>query len=115
MSLLEQDTTKKRRVSKEVLELNASNKDRKEYKLETIWNSAVYANKLELGYLPSLYYLVAYKGYPKEENTWEPLSAVKYFKKLINSFYKNLLEKPIATSLTINSAQLMTRPTVKLT
>ena len=59
MSLLEQDTTRKGRVSKEVPELNASNEDSKEYKIEAIWDSAVYANKSESGHLPGFYYLVA--------------------------------------------------------
>ena len=73
VSLLEQDTIRKERVEK-VSELNAGD-DSKEYKVEAIWDSAVYARELE-GYLPGLYYLVAWKGYPKEENTWEPVSAV---------------------------------------
>ena len=76
VSLLEQDTTKKGRVSKEVPELDAGDEDSEEYKVEAIWDSAVYANKSESGYLPGLYYLVGRKGYPKEENTWEPSSAV---------------------------------------
>ena len=41
----------------------------KEYKIEASWDSAVYTSKLELGQLLGLYYLVAWKGYPKEENT----------------------------------------------
>ena len=69
MSLLEQDTTKKGRVSKEVLELDAGNEDSEKYKVEAIRDSAVYANKLESGYPLGFYYLVAWKGYPKEENT----------------------------------------------
>ena len=56
--LLEQDTTKKGLVSKEIPELDAGNKDSKEYKVEIIWDSAVYANKLKLGHLLNLYYLV---------------------------------------------------------
>ena len=67
VSLREQDTTKKEQVKK-VLELDASNNS-KEYELEAIWDSAVYANKSESGHLPGLYYLVVWKGYPKEENT----------------------------------------------
>ena len=48
------------------LEFEAGNS--KEYKAETIWNSAVYVNKAE-GHLPGLYYLVAWKRYPEEKNT----------------------------------------------
>ena len=67
MSLLEQDTTRKERVKK-VSELDASDNS-KEYKVEAIWDSTIYTNKLESGHLLSLYYLVAWKGYLKEENT----------------------------------------------
>ena len=76
MSLLEQDTTRKERVNEQVkkLELEAGNS--KEYEVKAIQNSTVYANKLESGQLPGLYYLVVWKRYPKEENTWEPSSAV---------------------------------------
>ena len=70
MSLLEQNTRKKERVEK-IAKLDAGDKS-EEYKVETIWDSAVYANKSESGHLPSLYYLVAWKGYPKKKNTWKP-------------------------------------------
>ena len=113
--LLEHDTTRKGRVSKEVPELDAGDKDNEEYKVEAIRNSAVYANKSESGHLPGLYYLVAWKGYPEEENTWELSSAVQHLKKLISSFHKDHPEKPTATSPPINSAPPMARPTVKPT
>ena len=76
MSLLEQDTTKKERVEEWVkkLELKAGNTE--EYEVKAIWDSAVYVRKLESGQLPSLYYLVAWKRYPQEKNTWKPSSAV---------------------------------------
>ena len=67
VSLLEQDTIKKERVKK-ILELDAGNNS-KEYEVEAIRDSAVYANKSESGHLLGLYYLVVWKGYPKEENT----------------------------------------------
>ena len=68
MSLLKQNATRKKRVKK-VLELDAGNKDSKKYKVETIWDSAVYANNSDSGYLLGLYYLVAWKGYLEKENT----------------------------------------------
>ena len=40
----------------------------KEYELEAIQDSAVYAKEANR-HLPGLYYLVAWKGYPEEENT----------------------------------------------
>ena len=115
MSMLEQNTTRKGRMSEEVPELDAGNEDSKEYKVEAIWDNAVYANKSESGHLPGLYYLVAWKGYPEEENTWEPSSAVQHLKKLISSFHKDHPKKPTATSPPIDSAPSMARPTVKPT
>ena len=56
MSLLEQDTTKKKQVEK-VPESDAGD-DSKEYKVEAIWDSAVYTRESEV-HLPGLYYLVA--------------------------------------------------------
>ena len=68
MSLLEQDITRKRRVDKKVTELEFEAGDSKKYKMEAIWDSAVYDNKAE-GRLLGLYYLVAWKRYLEEENT----------------------------------------------
>ena len=55
-------------MDKKIPESDAGNENSKEYKVEAIRDSAVYAKKLE-GHLPGLYYLVACKGYPEEENT----------------------------------------------
>ena len=78
VSLLEQDTTKKGRVDKKVgqIEFDAGDDNSSEYKVEAIRDSAVYARESESGHLPGLYYLVSWKRYPEEENTWEPASAV---------------------------------------
>ena len=100
-------------MSKEVLELEDGDKNSEEYKVEAIWDSAVYVNKSKSGHLPGLYYLVASKGYSKEENTWEPLLAVHHLKKLISSFHKDHSEKATATSPLINSALPMAKLTVK--
>ena len=48
------------------LELEAGNS--KEYKVEAVRDSVVYASKSESGQLPDLYYLVAWKEYPSKEN-----------------------------------------------
>ncbi len=62
--------------------------------------------------MPDLYYLVLWKGYPKEENTWEPLSAVIQLRKLISTFYKEHLKKSIAASPPLDTALPMARPPI---
>ncbi len=86
--------------------------DGEEYEVEAICNSAVYARESE-GHLPGLYYLVSWKGYLEEENTWEPASAVIHLRKLISNFHRDYPKKPTATSPPIDSVLQMARPTVK--
>ena len=113
VSLLEQDTTRKGRVHEEnVEELDG---DKGKYEVEAIRDSAVYARESESGHLPGLYYLVSWKGYPEEENTWEPASAVKHLRKLISLFHRDHPDKLTATSPAINTAPPMARPTIKPT
>ena len=57
VSLLEQDTTRKGWVNK-TTELDFKAGDDKEYEVERIRDSAMYAIELEAGHLPELYYLV---------------------------------------------------------
>ena len=109
--MLEQDTTRKGRVDKDVMELDAG-ENSSEYEVEAIRDSAVYARE-SMGHLPGLYYLVFWKGYPEEENTWKPASAVQYLRKLISSFHKDHPDKPTATSEAIDTAPPMARPTIK--
>ena len=65
-------------MDKEVgqMEFDAGDNNSGEYEVEAIWDSAVYTRESESGHLLSLYYLVSCKGYPEEENTWEPVLAV---------------------------------------
>ena len=86
--------------------------DDKEYEVKTIINSVVYGQKANSNQIPGLYYLVLRKGYPEEENTWDPLLAVIHLRKLISTFHKEHLKKPIATSLLLDSAPPMARQTV---
>ena len=71
VSLLEQDTTRKGRIDKEVrqMEFNAGDNNNGKYEVEAIWDSAVYARESKSGHLPDLYYLVSWKRYLEEENT----------------------------------------------
>ena len=93
-------------------ELDAG-EDSGEYEVEAIRDSAVYARESESGHLSGLYYLVSWKGYPEEENTWEPYSAVQHLRKLISSFHKDRPDKPTAISEAIDTAPPMARPTIK--
>ncbi len=113
MSLLEQDTTRKGRVDKALpepeKEFEAGNN--KEYEVEAIIDSAVYGKQAN-DQMPGLYYLVSWKGYPEEENTWEHSSAVIHLRKLINTFHKEHPENPTVTSLPLDSVSPMARPMI---
>ena len=71
VSLLKQDTTRKGRVDKKVrqMEFDIGDDESGKYKVDAIWDSAVYARESELGHLPGFYYLISWKGYLEEENT----------------------------------------------
>ena len=58
MSLLEQNTTRKKQMDKELWELELKAGNSKEYEVEAIWDSVVYASESESGQLLDLYYLV---------------------------------------------------------
>ena len=81
--------------------------------MEAIQDSTVYAKKAD-GHLPELYYLVAWKGYPVEENTWEASLAVMHLRKMVSIFHKDYPEKPTATLAPLDSALLMAMPIIQL-
>ena len=68
---MEQNIIRKDRVDKKVRQkkFNISDNDSGEYKIEAIWDSAIYAKELKTGHLPGLYYLILWKRYLKEKNT----------------------------------------------
>ena len=78
-----------------------------------IWDSVVYAKKADR-YLPGLYYLVTWKGYLKEENTWEPSSTVMHLRKMVGTFYKDLPEKPTATLAPLDFVLPTAKPTIQI-
>ncbi len=84
----------------------------KEYEVKIIINSMVYGQHANNNQMPGPYYFVLYKGYLKKENIWEPLSAVIYLRKLVNTFYKKYLEKLTVIPLPLDSALPIARPTV---
>ncbi len=116
MSLLKQDTTRKKQVDKALLELEKDvefeARGNKEYEVKAIINSVVYGQQANSNQMPSLYYLISWKDYPEEENTWESLSAVIHLWKLISTFYKEHPEKLTVTSLFLDTIPPMARPTV---
>ena len=113
ISPLEQDNTKKKWMN-EFTELpEFETDDDKEYKVEVIWESTVYAKKVDR-YLPRLYYLVVWKGYLKEKNTWKPSLVVMYFYKMVNTFHKNHPKKSTVTLALLDSAPSMVKLTIQL-
>ncbi len=81
MSLLEEDTTRKKRADnilpKPEKDLEFEVGGNKEYEVKAIVDSIVYGQQINGNdQILALYYLVLWKGYPKEENTWKPLSTV---------------------------------------
>lgn len=83
----------------------------KEQKVEAIINSVVYGKKAN-NQIPSLYYLVLWKGYLVEKSTQEPSAVVKHLQKLISTFYKEYPEKPKTTFSPLDSALPMAKQTV---
>lgn len=43
----------------------------KKYKVEEIWNKAVYAKKAIISHLLGFYYVIFWKSYSKEKNNYE--------------------------------------------
>ena len=94
MSLLEQKTTRKRRVDKKTLQLEFEDDgEGKKYEVEAIRENTVYAKELESGQLPGWYYLISLKGFPEEENTWEPASAIQHLRRFLNILNKQNPDK----------------------
>ena len=115
VSLLEQNTTKKRQVNNILLDFEFEAGNNEEYKGDGIQDSVVYTKESATGQLPRFYFLILWKSYPEEENTWEPVLAILHLLRLTNAYHKNNLERPTATSLPVNMAPLMARPTAALT
>ena len=105
---------KKGQVNDTQLDFKFKVSDNKEYKVDSIWDSAVYAKESATGQLPRLYYLVLWKGYPEEKNTWEPVLVIQHLRKLVTAYHKDNPEKPLATSASVNTAPSMARPTTPL-
>lgn len=64
-------------------------------------------------HLSKFYYLIVQKSYSKEKNILKSFLTVIYLSKIINTFYKNNLEKSIAMLISLNSFSLMVRLLIK--
>lgn len=78
------------------LEFKRDNKSKK-YEFEVIYNSVISSKTLEKRRFLGFYYLMLQKDFFEEENTWKLVYAIQYLQRLLNNFYKNDPEKPIAT------------------
>ena len=112
--LLDQNTTKKGQINDTQLDFKFEANNDEEYEVDGIWNSTVYAKESTTGQLSGLYYLVLWKGYLEEENTWEPILAIQHLWRLTNVYHKNNPEKPTAISLSVDIAPSMARLTTAL-
>lgn len=74
VSLLKQNTRWKKRLDESQLKLDEDNGE--EYEVEAICKNKVDTKKSDKGYLLGLHHLPSTKGYPEDENTWEPALAV---------------------------------------
>ena len=110
ISLLEQDTTKKRQVNDMQLDFEFEASDDKKYEIDGIWDSTVDAKESATKQLPGFYYLVLWKGYPEEKNTWEPTLAIQHLWRLVTTYHKDNPKKPTTTFLPVDTAPPMTRP-----
>ena len=114
MLLLELDTTRKGQINENAIQQDFEANKNEKYKVNGIWNSAVYAKKSKAGYLPERYYLISWKNYSEEKNTKEPALALQYLQKLLSKFHHKNLNKLIATFPPINTTLPMAKLTIKL-
>ena len=112
--LLEQNITKKGEVNDMQLDFKFKVGNNEEYEIDGIRNSAVYAKESTISQLLELYYLVLWKNYLEEENTWEPVLAIPHFQRLTNTYHKNYPKKLTATFLLVNMAPPIVRPMAAL-
>ena len=59
-----------------ITKLNAGYNNSGKYKVKAIYDSVVFARESKSGHLLRFYYLVFWKDYPEEQNTWEPVLAI---------------------------------------
>ena len=113
VSLLEQDIIRKRRMNKFIKMPEFKPSNNKKYKVKAIQDGEVYIKEAN-GHLLRLYYLIVWKGYLEEENTWKLSLAVIYLWKIVSILNKDHPEKLIVTSASLDFAPLIAKPTIQL-
>ena len=101
-------------MDENAIQLEFEANDNEEYKFKGIWNSTIYTKVLDAGYLLRLYYLVFWKSYLEEEDTWKSSLTVMHLQKIVNTFHKDHLGKLIVTSPPLDSALPMAKLIIKL-
>lgn len=86
------------------LEFKSIESGSKKDKVEVITNSEIYAKKSDNSYLLGLDYLILWKAYPEEKNTWELVLIIYHLERFVTIFHKEYPEKPITAFQLINSA-----------
>lgn len=117
MLLLKQDIIQKKQVnnSNTTIRLYLDKSNSKEYEIKTICDNDICTKRSDNNYhLPGIYYLVLWKEYLKEKNTWELALDIQYFWRFVITFHKKHFEKLTAIFLLIDFALLIAKPIVKL-
>lgn len=111
--MLELDNIRKKWVDKNPTQQKFDADNKKEFKIEEIWDNVIYAKESK-GHLLGLYYLILWKNYLKKKNTWEPILSVQHLQKLISIFHKDDPNKSIAIAslvdITLSMDRLMIKP-----
>ena len=101
-------------MDKKTVEQLKFGSNNKEYKVEDIYNSAIYAKKLKAGHLLGFYYLISQKSYSEDESIQKPASAMQHLWKWVSISYKDHCNKITTIFLPINLALSMTKCTTSL-
>ena len=115
VSMLKQDTTKKKQVDKKVkqMEFDASDDESGEYEVEAIWDSAVYERESKSGYLPGSLLSGLIEKISRGRKYLETSFNGPSTQKAYQLVPQNHPDKPTATFLAIDTAPPMAKSTIR--